>query len=84
MEANTRDFQGYAGKVINNARAMAEVFISKGFKVQTNGTDSHLVLVNLIDKKYSGKQAADLLELNGITLNKNGVPNDPRSFVETI
>ena len=83
MEANTREFQGYTGRVIDNAKAMAEVFISQGFKVQTNGTDSHLVLVNLVDKKYSGKQAADLLELNGITLNKNGVPNDPRSFVET-
>ena len=49
----------------------------------TGGTDSHIVLIDLSKSKYSGRQAADLLEENGITVNKNGVPNDPRSFVET-
>ena len=83
MEANTRDFQGYIGRVINNARQMADVFIENGFKIQTNGTDSHIILVNLTDKKYSGKEAANLLEVMGITVNKNGIPNDPRSFIET-
>jgi len=82
-EANTRDFQGYIGRVINNARQMADVFMENGFKIQTNGTDSHIILVNLTDKKYSGKEAANLLEVNGITVNKNGIPNDPRSFIET-
>ena len=83
MEANTRDFQWYSRDVISNAKAMAEVFTSNGFQVQTGGTDSHIILLNLSDKKYSGREAADILEDNGITVNKNGVPNDPRSFVET-
>jgi len=64
-------------------KAMAEVFTKNGFKVLTGGTDSHIILLDLSDSKYSGRQAADLLEENGITVNKNGVPNDPRSFVET-
>jgi glycine hydroxymethyltransferase len=76
MEANTRDFQWYSRNVISNAEAMAEVFTSNGFQVQTGGTDSHILLLNLSDKKYSGKEAADILE-------ENGIPNDPRSFVET-
>jgi glycine hydroxymethyltransferase len=52
-------------------------------EVQTNGTDSHIILMDLSTSKHSGRQAADLLEANGITVNKNGVPNDPRSFIET-
>ena len=83
MEANTRDFQWYSRDVISNAKAMAEVFTSNGFQVQTGGTDSHILLLNLSDKKYSGREAADILEENGITVNKNGIPNDPRSFIET-
>ena len=83
MEANTRDFQWYSRDVISNAKAMAEVFTANGFQVQTGGTDSHIILLNLSDKKYSGREAADILEDNGITVNKNGVPNDLRSFVET-
>ena len=51
--------------------------------VQTGGTDSHIILMDLSESKYSGRVAADLLEENDITVNKNGVPNDPRSFVET-
>ena len=66
-----------------NASAMAHVFNQSGFKILTDGTDSHIILLDLSDSKYSGRQAADLLEENGITVNKNGVPNDPRSFVET-
>ena len=63
---------------------MTEVFIENGFNVLTGGTDSHMMLVDLSDKKYSGRERiADLLEKNEITVNKNGIPNDPRSFVET-
>jgi glycine hydroxymethyltransferase len=69
--------------VINNAKAMCEVFIENKFNVLTGGTDSHLLLLDLSDKKMSGKEAANLLEENNITVNKNGIPNDPRSFVET-
>lgn len=83
MEATTLDFKKYANDVVLNAQVMCEVFQNNGFKVQTGGTDSHLVVVNLIDKNFSGKEAADILEYHGITVNKNGVPNDPRSFVET-
>ena len=82
-EANTSDFRQYINNVINNAKAMCEVFIENNFNVLTGGTDSHMMLLDLSDKKMSGRQAADLLEENNITVNKNGVPNDPRSFVET-
>jgi len=83
VEANTPEFKTYAHRVVNNARAMAKVFEDRGMKMLTGGTDSHIILLDLKDGKYSGRQAADLLEENGITVNKNGVPNDPRSFVET-
>ena len=83
MEADTDDFKNYAKNVITNAKEMCQVFKDNGFKIQTDGTDSHLVVVNLIDKRYSGRDAADLLEDHGITVNKNGVPNDPRSFIQT-
>ena len=82
-EANTSGFRQYISNVINNAKAMCEVFMENKFNVLTGGTDSHLLLLDLSDKKMSGKQAADLLEENNITVNKNGIPNDPRSFVET-
>ena len=83
MEANTTEFRQYTQQVLNNARAMCEVFVESGYNVLTGGTDCHLLLLDLSDKKHSGRVAADLLEENGITVNKNGVPNDPRSFVET-
>lgn len=83
IEALDSSFIGYANSVVSNARAMCEVFESNGYPVQTGGTDSHIILMDLSDKKLSGRQAADLLEENGITVNKNGVPNDPRNFVET-
>ena len=82
-EANTDDFIVYANQVITNAQSMAEVFNRNRFKLLTGGTDSHILLLDLSTSKYSGREAADLLEENGITVNKNGVPNDPRSFVET-
>ena len=82
-EANTPDFREYAVRVIQNAQEMCAVFNQNGIKVLTGGTDSHIILIDLSDSKYSGREAADLLEANGITVNKNGVPNDPRSFVET-
>lgn len=83
IEANTPEFKDYAKQVVKNAKAMCAVFKDKEFKCLTNGTDSHIILLDLSDSKYSGREAADLLEENGITVNKNGVPNDPRSFVET-
>jgi len=83
LEANTPEFKEYTKQVVLNAKAMCEIFLLQGVKIQTNGTDSHIILVDLSDSKYSGREAANLLEENGITVNKNGIPNDPRSFVET-
>jgi glycine hydroxymethyltransferase len=82
-EASTPEFQIYAHQIVDNAEAMCEVFKKRGFKIQTDGTDSHIILMDLSESKYSGREAADLLEVNGITVNKNGIPNDPRNFVET-
>lgn len=83
MEANTEEFKHYAFSVVMNAKAMAKRFEKLGLPVLTNGTDSHIILIDLSKSKLSGREAADKLEENGITVNKNGVPNDPRNFVET-
>ena len=83
IEANTEEFRDYSKQVIKNAQAMARQLEQYGIEVLTGGTDSHIILIDLSDSKYSGRQAADLLEANGITVNKNGVPNDPRNFIET-
>jgi glycine hydroxymethyltransferase len=83
VEASTLDFEKYGAQVIKNAQAMAGVFRDKGFNLLTDGTDSHILLLDLSKSKYSGREAADKLEARGITVNKNGVPNDPRPFMET-
>ena len=83
IEADTEEFAEYSNQVVKNAKAMCDVFRQRDMPVQTGGTDSHIILMDLSNSKYSGREAADLLEENGITVNKNGVPNDPRSFVET-
>ena len=83
IEANTDEFRDYSAQVVKNAQAMARQLDLYGIEILTGGTDSHIILIDLRDSKYSGRQAADLLEENGITVNKNGVPNDPRNFVET-
>jgi glycine hydroxymethyltransferase len=83
QEALDPNFGVYARQVVANAKAMCGVFKQNGFPVQTGGTDSHIILMDLSKSKHSGRQAADLLEANGITVNKNGVPNDPRNFLET-
>ena len=83
VEASEPAFGRYIDEVINNARTMAKIFMKAGYNVITGGTDSHVFLLDLSDKKISGREAADRLEENGITVNKNGVPNDPRNFIET-
>jgi len=82
-EALLPSFEQYAHQVVKNAQAMARQLEQYGIDVLTGGTDSHIILIDLKDSKFSGRQAADILEANGITVNKNGVPNDPRNFVET-
>ena len=83
IEADTLGFKQYSKDVVRNAKAMCDVLRQRDMPVQTDGTDSHIILMDLSNSKHSGREAADLLEENGITVNKNGIPNDPRSFVET-
>ena len=78
-EALQPDFKDYQGKVLANARAMAGVFLERGYKVVSGGTDDHLFLVDLIDKGITGKEADAALGAANITVNKNAVPNDPQS-----
>lgn len=78
-EAMETEFKTYQQQVINNAKAMAEVFIDRGFDVVSGGTDNHLMLVSLIPKRITGKAADAALGRAHITVNKNAVPNDPES-----
>ena len=78
-EAMQPEFAQYQQQVIKNAKAMAAVFISRGFDVVSGGTDNHLMLVSLIPKGITGKAADAALEKAHITVNKNAVPNDPES-----
>ncbi len=78
-EAMEPDFKIYQQQVIDNARAMAKVFIARGFDVVSGGTDDHLMLVSLIAKGITGKAADAALGKAHITVNKNAVPNDPQS-----
>lgn len=82
-EAMSPEFRDYSAQVLLNAKAMAAKFMANGYIVQTDGTDSHIILLDLTNTKHSGREAADLLESNGITVNKNSIPNDKKSFVET-
>jgi glycine hydroxymethyltransferase len=78
-EAMQPEFRAYQEQVIKNARAMAEVFVNRGFDVVSGGTDNHLMLVSLIPKGITGKAADAALGRAHITVNKNAVPNDPES-----
>ncbi|MCX7102872.1 MAG: serine hydroxymethyltransferase, partial [Methylobacter sp.] len=78
-EAMEPEFRIYQQQVIKNAKAMASVFISRGFDVVSEGTDNHLMLVSLIPKGITGKAADAALSKAHITVNKNAVPNDPES-----
>jgi len=78
-EAMDPSFKTYQQQVLDNARAMVAVMLSRGYKVVSGGTDDHLFLVDLIDKGITGKQADAALDAANITVNKNAVPNDPQS-----
>ena len=78
-EAMEPEFSHYQEQVIKNAKAMAEVFVARGFDVVSGGTDNHLMLVSLIPKGITGKAADAALSKANITVNKNAVPNDPES-----
>jgi len=76
-EAMTEEFKQYAKQVVENAKVLAEELKKYGFKIVTDGTDSHIVLVDLRNKNIIGKDAEKALERAGITVNKNAVPFDP-------
>jgi glycine hydroxymethyltransferase len=78
-EAMSPEFKVYQQQVVVNARAMAAAFLARGVDIVSGGTDNHLMLVNLIGRSYTGKDADAALGNANITVNKNAVPNDPRS-----
>ena len=78
-EAMEPEFKVYQQQVIDNARAMAKVFIQRGVDVVSGGTDNHLFLVSLVSKGITGKDLDATLGRANITVNKNAVPNDPQS-----
>ncbi|MDF2181674.1 serine hydroxymethyltransferase [Neptuniibacter sp. CAU 1671] len=78
-EAMEPEWKAYQAQVVKNAQAMADTFQSRGIKIVSGGTEDHLFLVDLIDKDITGKDADAALGRANITVNKNAVPNDPRS-----
>ena len=77
-EAATDDFRAYAHQIVDNARALAEALLERGFDLVSGGTDNHLILVDLTNKEIGGKPAAQALDRAGIELNYNTVPYDTR------
>jgi len=78
-EALQPEFKVYAQQIINNAQALAAHLMSKGYMICSNGTDNHLMLLDLRNKNVTGKDAQEALDEAGITVNKNGVPFDDKS-----
>ncbi len=80
-EASQPEFSGYAHQIVRNAQALAAALGGEGFRLVSGGTDNHLLLVDLrsFDAELTGKEAQIVLDRAGITLNKNTVPDDPRS-----
>jgi len=78
-EALEPEFRSYQAQVVKNAQAMATTMIARGYKIVSGGTENHLFLVDMIGKDVSGKDAEAALGKAHITVNKNAVPNDPRS-----
>lgn len=82
-EACTDEYKEYIHRVVRNCKAMCDEFIRLGYKVVTGGTDNHLFLLNLTDTGLTGKEVQDELDLHGITLNKNCIPNETLSPMQT-
>jgi glycine hydroxymethyltransferase len=79
LEALQPTFKHYQQQVLRNARVLARVVMDRGYQVVSGGTDNHLLLIDLIDKHITGKEAETVLNQAHITTNKNTVPNDPQS-----
>jgi len=78
-EASQPEFKEYAAQVIRNAQALAAALVQRGYAIVSGGTDTHLMLVDLRPKQLTGKEAEQLLDRAGITVNKNTIPGDPQS-----
>lgn len=78
-EALGEDFKSYQQQVVKNAKAMADVIMSRGYDIVSGGTENHLMLISLIKQEITGKEADKWLGDAHITVNKNAVPNDPKS-----
>jgi glycine hydroxymethyltransferase len=80
-EASLPSFREYASSIVANARALADALVAEGFRLVSGGTDNHLLLVDLrpFDPELTGKEAQEVLDRAGITLNRNTIPDDPRS-----
>ena len=79
LEALQPEFKAYQQQVLDNARCMARTLVGRGYKIVSGGTDNHLMLVDLIKQGITGQDAETFLDRANITVNKNAVPNDPRS-----
>jgi glycine hydroxymethyltransferase len=78
-EASTEDFKEYSKQVVTNARVLADSLSKLGYKIVSGGTDNHLFLVDVFSSvNLSGKEAGDMLDKAGITVNKNAIPKDTR------
>jgi glycine hydroxymethyltransferase len=79
-EASLPEFASYARQVVSNARALADALVAEGFRLVSGGTDNHLLLLDLrpFDPELTGKEAQEVLDRAGITLNRNTIPDDPR------
>lgn len=78
-EALSPDFKVYQQQIVKNAKALAQKLMSSGFRLTSDGTDNHLMLVDLRKSELTGKVAQETLDKARITVNKNGVPFDTRS-----
>jgi glycine hydroxymethyltransferase len=80
-EAARPEFRTYAAAVVNNAAALGAALVAEGFRLVSGGTDNHMVLVDLraFDPELTGKEAQEVLDRAGITLNRNTIPDDPRT-----
>jgi glycine hydroxymethyltransferase len=83
QEALSDEYLNYVVQVTKNAKAMADAFVERGYKVISGGTDNHLMLIDLRSKKLTGKQAEEALIQSEITINKNMVPFDTQSPMVT-
>lgn len=76
-EALTEEFKEYQKQIVKNAKVLSEELLKLGFDLVSNGTENHLMLLDLRSKKITGKELSNKLDEVGITVNKNSIPNDP-------